>query len=169
MNIKIILSLLIMGSLHLLFSLDELKTVNHVDLNRYLGKWYEIGRYPNPFQKDCYLSTATYSLDDNGDIIVLNECKKGSAKGKYKSIKGKAKIVDRKSNSKLKVSFFWPFYGKYWIVALDDDYSYAVVSEPKRKYLWILSRTATIDPAKENEIYQKLTALGFDPKQLIKQ
>lgn len=159
---------MIMGLSQLLFSLEPLQTVNYVDLNRYLGKWYEIGRYPNPFQKDCYLSTATYSLDKKGDIIVLNECKKGSPNGTYRSIQGKAKIVDQKTNSKLKVSFFWPFYGKYWIVGLDKDYRYALVSEPKRKYLWILSRTATIDKSLQDEIEKKLLELGFDPNKLIK-
>lgn len=146
----------------------ELATVDHVDLNKYLGKWYEVGRYPASFQKDCYKSTATYSLGKGGKIIVLNECRKGGPEGKYKSVKGKAYVVDKKSNSKLKVTFFWPFYGNYWIIDLDPDYKYVIVSEPKMQYLWILSRTPEIDPILEKELYNKLTGWGFDTSRIIK-
>ncbi len=166
---KILLMILTMLiTLSLLYS-ESLKTVDSVDLNKYLGKWFEVGRYPNSFQKNCFNSTATYSLNQNGSITVLNECLKGSKNGTYDSIKGKAYITDKKSNSKLKVTFFWPFYGKYWIIDLDKDYQYAVVSEPRMKYLWILSRTETLDEAIEKTIYAKLTHLGFDTSKIIKQ
>lgn len=147
----------------------EVKTVDYVDLNRYLGKWYEVGRYPNSFQKNCYQSTATYGLNKDGSISVYNECKKGSPDGVNKSIFGKALIVDKKSNSKLKVTFFWPFYGKYWIIDLDKDYRYAVVSEPKKKYLWILSRTPVLDPDLEKGIYARLESWGYQTDKIIKQ
>ncbi len=147
----------------------ELQTVQSVELNKYLGKWYEVGRYPNSFQKNCFKSTATYSLNEKGKIIVLNECKKGSPDGKYKSVKGKAWIVDKQTNAKLKVSFFWPFSGNYWIVDLAPDYSYVVVSEPGMKYLWILNRTPEINPEVEKGIYAKLEKMGFDTKKIIKQ
>ncbi len=127
-----------------------LGTVPHVDLNRYMGVWYEIARYPNSFQKGCIGSRATYTLAEGGKVSVLNECYDGSFGGKLRSAKGKAWVVDKKTNAKLKVSFFWFFAGDYWIIDLDDDYKYVVVGHPKRKYLWILSRTKTI----ENDAYE---------------
>ncbi len=152
-----------------LYAKTAYQTVKYVDLNRYLGKWYEVGRFPNKFQKNCYQSTATYSLTPKGTIRVLNECRQDSINGKYKSIVGKAKIVDKISNSKLKVTFFWPFYGDYQIIDLGENYEYAVVSEPSMKYLWILSRTKVLEPRIESEIYKRLTNMGFDTSKIIKQ
>jgi len=145
-------------------ALEDLKTVSQVDLNRYLGKWYEIARYPNPFQKKCLASTAEYSLDEKGRIIVLNTC---YTAGKVKDIKGKAWVVKDSDNSKLKVSFFWPFKGDYWIIDLADDYSYVVVGEPKRKYIWILARTPLMNAALLADILQKFPEWGYSPDQLI--
>jgi apolipoprotein D and lipocalin family protein len=167
MGFRVIL-LALMGLIPILALNAQIKTVDHVDLDKYLGKWYEIGRYPAKFQKDCYSSTATYSLDKKGNIIVLNECRKGSPDGKYKFVKGKAHIVDKKTNAKLKVTFFWPFYGDYWIIDLEKDYKYAVVSEPSMKYLWILSRTPKLDPDTEKGIYERLSKWGYDTKKIIK-
>ena len=121
---------------------DTLEVVPHVDLKKYLGKWYEIARLPARFEEGCSDITATYSLSDDGTISVLNECKKN---GKVKRAKGKAKVVDKNTGAKLKVTFFWPFYGDYWIINLGNDYDYAVVGTPNRKYLWILSRTPQMD------------------------
>jgi apolipoprotein D and lipocalin family protein len=109
-----------------------LEVVSHVELQKYLGKWYEIARLPAKFQEGCNETTATYSLLANGDISVLNECKKN---GKIKLARGKAKVVDKTTNAKLKVTFFWPFYGDYWILKLGDNYEYSVVGTPDRKYL----------------------------------
>jgi apolipoprotein D and lipocalin family protein len=138
------------------YQMPELNVVSYVDLQRYKGIWYEIARYPNTFQKDCYKSRATYTLRDDGKITVLNECNRGSAKGKLKSAKGKAWVVDKKSNAKLKVSFFWPFSGDYWIIELDKNYQHVVIGHPKRKYLWILSREMTMEDALYDEILQRL-------------
>lgn len=143
-----------------------LQTVPFVDLNRYLGKWYEIASYYQKFQKDCVATTANYSLRDNGDIDVLNECRLKTFDGKLKSAHGKAKVVDKDTNAKLKVSFFWPFYGKYWIIDLGENYEYAVVGHPNREYLWILSRTPTMDPATLNGIRARLTEKHFDLSKL---
>jgi apolipoprotein D and lipocalin family protein len=143
-----------------------LSTVASVDLNRYLGKWYEIARYPNRFEKDCASDvTATYSLRDDGKINVINSCRK--ADGSVKQSKGYAKVVDQASRAKLKVTFFWPFYGDYWIVDLDPDYRYVVVSEPKREYLWILSRTSRMDPTQYQRVIERIRQLGFDPTKLV--
>ena len=119
-----------------------LEVVPHVDLEKYLGKWYEIAHLPFRFENDCTDITATYSLSKDGNVSVLNECLKD---GKLKRAKGKAKVVDKISGAKLKVTFFWPFYGDYWIIDLGKDYNYAVVGTPNRKYLWILSRTPHMD------------------------
>jgi len=148
-------------------SRPELKTVASVDLNRYLGKWYEIARYPNWFEKKCASDvTAQYALRDDGKIEVTNSCR--NPDGKIKVSRGSAKIADKQSNAKLKVTFFWPFYGDYWIVDLDPDYRYAVVSEPKREYLWILSRTPQLDASLYDSILADIRRHGFDPARLIK-
>lgn len=147
-------------------SLPSLKVVPQVDIDRYLGQWFEIARYPNSFQKKCEQSTAQYSLRADGDIEVINQC--FNAAGEMVSdVKGKAWVKDAQTRAKLKVSFFWPFAGNYWIIDLDEDYQYAVVSEPKRKLLWILSRTAKMDPVVLDGIKQRILAQGLDPTKLI--
>jgi len=135
-------------------TMNPLVTVNFVDLNRYVGLWYEIARYPNSFQKGCVGSKATYTLRDDGKISVLNECYDKSFSGKLRSAKGKAWAVDKETNARLKVSFFWPFAGDYWIVDLGQEYEYAVIGHPERKYLWILSRT----PVMADDVYQSILA-----------
>lgn len=138
----------------------------NVDLERYLGTWYEIARYPNRFQKECVAVTAEYSLRDDGRIRVVNACRKGALDGPAKSIEGKAWIVDRATNAKLKVQFFWPFRGAYWIIDLGKDYEYAVVGHPNRKYLWILSRTPRMEPAVYDAVVGRLVKQGYDPGRL---
>lgn len=141
---------------------QSVKTVPFVDLNKYAGKWYEIASFPQRFQKGCNATTAEYTATDKGYIIVENRCNKGSIEGKQTYIKGKAFIEKNSGNAKLKVQFFWPFRAKYWIIDLVDDYSFAVVSHPNKKYLWILSRT----PKMEENVYQQITTRlkekGFD-------
>jgi len=144
---------------------QELQTVAHVDLQRYLGKWYDIAHYPQSFQKGCSCTTAEYSRNDDGSILVINSCNKN---GKVKVSKGKAKVMDKKTNAKLSVTFFWPFSGKYWIIDLASDYSYAVVGHPNRNYLWILSRTKQIDPQIYIDILARIKAKGYDLKKLEK-
>ena len=144
----------------------SLATVPHVDLKRYMGLWHEIARYPNRFQRDCESdTTAKYALLENGRVEVLNTCRKKD--GNLKDAKGKAKAVDG-SNAKLKVTFFWPFYGDYWIIGLDHDYRWAVVGEPSRKYLWILSRTANMTELDYKNAMEQVRAAGYDESKLIK-
>ena len=102
----------------------------------------------------------------DGKIRVVNRCRKESLDGPLKESKGKAEVVDAATNAKLKVWFFWPFKGNYWIIELDDDYQWAVVGEPKRKYLWILSRTATMDEMVYQDILSRLPQKGYDPARL---
>lgn len=141
---------------------QTLQTVANVDLNRYAGKWYEIASFLQRFQKGCTCTTAEYTATDNGYIIVENRCNKDSPTGKQFYIKGKAFVEKNSGNAKLKVQFFWPFWAKYWIIDLADDYSYAVVSHPNKKYLWILSRTGRMDEITYQQITNRLKEKGFD-------
>jgi apolipoprotein D and lipocalin family protein len=145
---------------------QPLSTVSSVDLKRYVGTWYEIARYPNRFQRKCTGDvTAKYALRDDGKVDVLNSCSEG---GKLNQAKGTAKVADSQTNSKLRVTFFWPFYGDYWILDLAPDYSYAVVGEPKRQYLWILSRSPRMDAPTYDKLLEKIRSLGYDPAGLVK-
>ena len=145
----------------------ELEVVQSVDLTRYVGRWYEIARLPNTFQKKCADAvTANYTMSANGKIEVINRCRKAS--GEYTTAKGKAKIVDKKTNAKLKVTFFWPFYGDYWILDLGPNYEYAVVGDPGRKYLWILSRSPEMDEALYQQLLEKMATRGFKTEMMIR-
>ncbi len=148
--------------------LPPLQTVAHVDLSRYLGSWYEIASFPQSFQRGCTATTATYTLRDDGDIDVLNRCRKGSIDGEENSALGRARVVDRATNAKLEVSFFRPFWGDYWIIDLADDYSYAVVGHPGRDYLWILSRTPTMAAATYESLITRLQAHGYETSRLVR-
>lgn len=159
--------------LFLLFSImphssrtQPLQTVPAVDLERYAGKWYEIASYPQGFQKKCHCTTATYTLSDKGHMVVDNRCNRDSPRGKQSGIKGKAFPEKGSGNAKLKVQFFWPFKGKYWIIDLASDYSYAVVGHPERKYLWVLSRTPQLPSDVYARILTRLEAQAYDTKKL---
>ncbi len=144
-----------------------LATVDSVDINRYLGKWYEIAHLPNSFQKGCFASTAEYSLIDSETIRVVNSCNKDSLNGEIDQANGKAFVVENSGNSKLRVQFFWPFRGDYWIIDLDkDNYSYAVVGTPSRKYLWILYRKPDMEQSLYNTLIERCREKGFDVSKL---
>jgi apolipoprotein D and lipocalin family protein len=144
---------------------NTLEVVPHVELEKYLGKWYEIAHLPAKFEEGCSDITATYGLSKDGSVTVLNECKRN---GKVKVAKGKAKIVDKSTGAKLKVTFFWPFYGDYWIIKLSDNYDYAVVGTPNRKYLWILNRTPEMDGKLFSQLTEFANSKGFDVQKLIR-
>ena len=138
---------------------QDLKVVANVDLAKYCGTWFEIASFPQQFQKGCECTTAEYTQTDKAYLTVENRC---SRNGTESYIKGKAFIDKNSNNAKLKIQFFWPFKGKYWIIDLAADYSYAVVSNPNKKYLWILSRKVTLDKDVYNGIVKRLTEKGFD-------
>jgi len=140
----------------------ELEVVPYVDLERYLGKWYEIVLYPNWFEEGCFASTAFYEKTEDSRIKVINQCRKDGPQGEMKEAEGIAEIADTQSNAKLKVQFFWPFKGNYWIIDLDEDYQHVVVSEPKRQYLWILSRSPQMEPETLARLKSKIAEKGFD-------
>ncbi len=148
--------------------LPPLRTVPKVELDRYMGVWYEIASFPQRFQKGCVGSMATYSLRGGGKVTVFNQCRDKTLEGKLKSAKGTAWVVDKASNAKLKVRFFWPFSGDYWIIDLGANYEYAVVGHPKRTYLWILSRTRQMDPGVYEGILQRLKEQKYDVSRLKK-
>lgn len=145
---------------------QDLPVVQSVDLSQYAGVWYEIARLPNKFEKGLNYVSATYSIKENQEIEVFN---KGiNEKNETKTIKGKAWLPNKSESAKLKVQFFAPFSANYWIIALDDNYQYALIGEPGRKYLWVLSRTKNMD----EQVYQKLINIaqknGFDTSTIIK-
>jgi len=144
----------------------ELPVVDSVNLQQYAGKWYEIARYPNFFEQNCVGVTAEYTLLDDGQVEVVNTCRKDSLDGELDVITGTARVADPESNAKLRVRFFGPFEGDYWIIELDDQYQYAVVGEPSRSFLWILSRTPQLDQTIIDGIFERLPELGYDPDRL---
>ena len=143
-----------------------LETVVFVDLEKYMGRWYEISAFPQRFEKGCHCTTAEYKMHPDGYVEVKNSCRKNSPEGKLKVARGKAFVVDRQSNAKLKVQFFWPFKGDYWIIDLAPDYSYAVVGAPNRKYLWILARQPQLEPTLYDQIVSRIKTKGFDVSKL---
>jgi apolipoprotein D and lipocalin family protein len=149
-------------------SRPPLEVVPQVDLTRYMGTWYEIARFPHRFEKGCVAAKATYTMRENGTVDVLNECRLDRFDGPVKTARGIARVFDEKTKAKLKVSFFWPFYGEYWIIDLGDDYEYAVVGHPGRKYLWILSRKPAMDEALYGRLIETIASKGYDPSRLVK-
>jgi len=149
---------------------QDQETVQSVDIEKYLGIWYEIASFPASFQKGCRCSTAEYQRVPNRQYIrVVNKCLKIKSSGsKMSSAKGKAFIVKGSGNARLRVQFLWPFRGDYYIIVLDDDYRYVVVGHPHRKYLWILSR----EPYMSDDIYAMLVESvkkkGYDISRLQK-
>lgn len=165
LHVKILVSLLVL----LFFAGCEqkqlpLQTVKDVNVQKYMGTWYEIARYEQFFEKGCRDINATYSLKSDGKIKVLNQCIKEDSR--LSQAFGTAYAVDA-SNVKLKVTFFWPFYGDYWIVMLGDRYEYAVIGEPSRNYFWILSRTKVLDETTRQKILSQMKIFGYDPSRLI--
>lgn len=145
-----------------------LSTVGAVDLQRYLGVWYEIGRLPNSFEKECVAVTATYASRPDGKIDVLNQCRRKTFDGPIKKARGKAWVVDSATNAKLKVQFFFPFSGDYWILELGSDYDYAVVGTPDRKLLWILCREPRMNETLYQGILERRKQQGFDVGRMIR-
>jgi len=148
-------------------NLPELVTVNKVDLNKYTGLWYEVAKIPNSFQDQCaYGTTAEYKIDQDGDIIVTNSCY--DDEGKLDVAEGLAKVVDKNTNAKLEVSFvsflgIRPFWGDYWIIGLDENYQWAIVGTPGRKYGWVLSRTPSLPESTMQTIFEMLKSQHYNP------
>jgi apolipoprotein D and lipocalin family protein len=143
------------------------ETVARVDLERYMGKWVEIASFPAWFQRDCFCTTAEYEL--RGDhVSVKNSCRRGSSRGELDVATAKAFAIAGSNNSRLKVQFFWPFKGDYWIIALDDHYQYAMVGHPGKEYLWILSRTPEMPENVYLSLVETAREKGYDVTKLRK-
>ncbi len=137
-----------------------------VDLNSYLGRWYEQGRYEQRFQKGCEGVTADYSLNNDGTIKVLNTCHEGAPNGPVRTAEAKAAVTDKTTNAKLKVTFFWPFSGDYWVLDHADDYSWAIVGEDSGDYLWLLTRARTVSPARYADLTARAARFGYDTSRI---
>jgi apolipoprotein D and lipocalin family protein len=161
------LTVLFFGVALMIGGKPPLEVVPGVDWNRYQGKWFEIARLPNRFEKECASDvTADYSLKPSGAIEVINTCRK--ANGELKKSVGSSRPLYKDSSSpKLKVSFIWPFYGDYWILELDSEDRWALVGEPEREYLWVLSRTPTLDEAIYRKLLASAKAKGFDAGKVV--
>lgn len=140
--------------------------VKNFNTQRYLGQWYEIARFDHRFERGLEKVTATYSLRDDGGLNVVNRGY-NPARGKWQQSDGRAYFTGDPGTAALKVSFFGPFYGGYNIIALDDDYRYALVCGPNRDYLWILSRTPTIPDAVKKQMLDTAARQGFAVEKLL--
>lgn len=141
--------------------------VKELDIEKYMGKWYEIARYDHSFERGLVGVTAKYSMRDDGKIQVLNSGYENNLDGKFTQAIGKAKIPDSKIPSKLKVSFFWFFYADYFVLELDENYQWAIIGSSSDKYLWILSRTPQMGKKMHDELLTKITNRGYDVNKLI--
>jgi apolipoprotein D and lipocalin family protein len=147
----------------------EMTTVSSVDLTRYAGRWYEIARFPNSFEKGCVGVTADYALRPDGKVSVINTCRQGTLDGPVETAEGVARATDP-SNAKLAVNFVrWlPFIeGDYWIIDLDPDYRVAVVGAPSGGYGWILARSPRLEPAQLEQALGALRRNGYDTDKII--
>ncbi|UCH83548.1 MAG: lipocalin family protein [Candidatus Latescibacterota bacterium] len=151
---------------------NAVRTVRSLDLERYVGLWYEIARIPNSFQKKCARgTTAEYTLREDGRISVVNRCTKED--GSQIKADGVAKIVDAASNAKLKVSFFsllgWrPVWGDYWVIGLDDDYQWAIIGTPDRKYGWVLARSPELAEDTLDKIFGIIERNGYKRESFVR-
>lgn len=160
----LLLSTLTLISLLSCKSPQPISTVDQVDLEKYSGTWYEIATIPASFQKGCTCVSATYTPKEDY-IEVYNKCLKN---GKMKDIKGKAFAVEGSNNSRLKVQFFWPFKGDYYILDLDKNYQWAMIGEPSRKYFWILSRDKQMKGGLYSDLIRKAKEeFGYDTSQVV--
>ncbi len=133
-----------------------------VDLQRYMGRWYEQFRYDASFEEGLEAVMADYSLNRDGSVRVVNQGRTGGPGGKLRKSTGKAKLVDPATNAKLKVSFFGPFYGDYWVLDHGEDYDWSIVGEPSGRYLWVLTREARPGVWVLDELEARVRALGYD-------
>jgi lipocalin len=145
------------------------KVVEKLEVQKYLGTWYEIARYDHSFERGLVGVTANYALREDGKIKVVNSGYKNNFEGKFSQAVGKAKIPNpQDAPAKLKVSFFLFFYGDYYVLELDNDYQWAVIGSSSDNYLWILSRTPQMDTALYQELLERIKNRGYDLSSLIK-
>lgn len=152
----------------------ELKTVSYLDPERYMGTWYEIARYENRFQKNCYATQVNYALRENGTVAVTNTCSLKANPLETTTANGIAFIANKETNAQLKVGFAplfkylgW-FTGDYWVMKLGPNYEYAVIGTPNYKYFWIIAREAELPESLYQELVDFAVEQGFDAQKIIK-
>ena len=145
---------------------DPLDTADNLVIEKYLGKWYEIAVIPFYWERDCLCTYANYSLNTDGSIKVQNSCKYKSLDANFTTMTATAWVAE--SPSKLQVEFFYPFDARYWVLRIDNNHTYALIGEPTRKYLWILSRTPTLDTKTFNDLITYARLVGFPVDKLVK-
>ena len=166
--ILLVFGVYFLGSSKALAQQTTVTAVPSVDLKRYSGKWFEIARLPNKFQKQCVgNTTATFNtMREDGKFEVLNNCLQKN--GKVIQMRGEAKVVSDNTNAKMKVSFPKFSSDSYWIIDLDPNYQYSVVSSPNREYLWVFSRTPQMNDGIYQQILRRIETMGFQPNKLVK-
>ncbi len=167
-NLSLITILILLTSCTEHGEMIDKRVVKDFSIEPYLGKWYEIARYDHSFERGLVGVTANYSLRDDGKIKVVNAGYKGTLEGERSEATGKAKIPDPRNPAKLKVSFFWIFYGDYFVLELDEDYQWAVIGSSSDKYLWILARAPQINEDLYLELTNRLDKRGYDVNKLIR-
>jgi apolipoprotein D and lipocalin family protein len=145
-----------------------IQSVAMVDQSRWMGRWYQIARLPNRFQKGCTGAYTDFSLRDDGQINVINSCR-NEKDGSLRQEKGHAWVIEPTSNARIKVSFFWPFRSEFWVIGLGKEYEYTVVASPNRKYLWIMSRTPTMSDDLYADIVKEIERQGFDINKILRE
>ena len=161
-----IVAVLLLGLISCVHKTANIQPVTNFDVAQYAGKWYEIARLDNRFEKGMTHVYAEYSLQPNGSLKVVNS---GVKPGKKKRVeaKGVAKFVNNPDVGYLKVSFFRPFYGAYVVFRLDPDYQYAYVTSDSTKYLWLLARTPSLPETVKQDFIETAQELGVDPQKII--
>ncbi len=139
---------------------EDMTVVESVELERYMGTWYDIAHFPKSFQNGCSCISAEYAIESDSRVSVVNSCTE--IDGNVRKAEGHAYIADTETNAKLRVSFFWPFFGDYWIIDLAEDYSYALVGSPDRESLWVLARERTLPEKTFESILDTAQSRGFD-------
>jgi apolipoprotein D and lipocalin family protein len=166
----LLLAVLALGACATTPERPPVRTVAAVDLQRYAGTWYEIARFPNSFQdgrgRRCVATTADYALRPDGQVAVTNRCLDAADGNRETVANGTAYAVEGTNNAKLRVTFFWPFYGDYWVIGLDPGYRWAVVGAPGRDYLWILSRRPEMSAGDYAQAVSIAAAEGFEVARL---
>ena len=148
--------------------MENIETVKRLNIKKFLGRWYELARYPHSFEKNLVGVTANYSFREDGKIKVVNQGYKNSLDGKLKTAIGKAKIPDPSKPGNLKVAFFWIFYADYLVLELDEEnYQWAIIGSSSPNYLWILSRTPQLDESLYKELLRRIEKRGYKSEKLL--
>ena len=163
--VSLILVLTFSTILYACVSCSNMKTADNVQLNKYMGTWFEIARIDTPFQRGTFDSQAEYKQNKDGTVQITNSAI--NEYGEQTSAKAVGYVPDSNNTAKLRISFFRPFYSDYWILDVDDDYQWALVGTPNKRYMWILSRTPNIDDIALMRILTTAKLLGFDTSKLL--